>query len=314
MRVHPETRAELDNQSRARRDHLALRCGWGDGEPPPAPVPVPAAWIVGLATGAEQPEELRARCIAAYAAYNPLTPTEAALTDQAIMAQLEIQRIHKVRAALRAEKVRTALDRFEEEQKEELERCAKLFREDHRAGLMAARRFALGARTLIGYWEQLGQKLQEDDTWYGDDVGRAITLLGYSGLVEELYRSEKAYWVYVWATAAQADPCESQIAMIKSPEVKPSRIQQMNTTVWPLDRDESRAKLQKLVQDELADWREIEVDLRTRHEEPARAKAVERALARVTRDEQHLLQELRSHERSLLQAHKALTGRGGKPR
>jgi hypothetical protein len=102
--------------------------------------------------------------------------------------------------------------------------------------------------------------------------------------------------------------------MIKSPEVQPSRIHQTNTPVWPLDPDESRAKLKNLVEGEIAGWRELEADLRTRHEEPARAAAVERALARITMDEQHLLQELRSHERSLLQAHNALTGRRARPR
>jgi hypothetical protein len=56
----------------------------------------------------------------------------------------------------------------------------------------------------------------------------------------------------------------------------------------------------------------LEAELRTRYEEPARAEAVDLALARVDKDEQQLLRELRSHERSLAQAHKALAGRGRK--
>jgi hypothetical protein len=43
----------------------------------------------------------------------------------------------------------------------------------------------------------------------------------------------------------------------------------------------------------------LEAELRTRCEEPARAEAVDLALARVDKDEQQLLGELRSHERSL---------------
>ena len=59
----------------------------------------------------------------------------------------------------------------------------------------------------------------------------------------------------------------------------------------------------------LAVGRERPEDQSARYEEPRRAEAVDRALARVDKDDQQLVRELRSHERSLMQAHKALTKR-----
>jgi hypothetical protein len=95
-------------------------------------------------------------------------------------------------------------------------------------------------------------------------------------------------------------------ALVDDRRVMPKRLQDMDHPVWPRDCEESRAKLEQLVADALARLRPLEVELRTGYDEPARAEAVELALARVDKDEQQLLRDLRSHERSLAQAHKAL--------
>jgi hypothetical protein len=124
-----------------------------------------------------------------------------------------------------------------------------------------------------------------------------------------LYFEENAYWLWVWALAAQPDPKEADIDLILRKDVIPKRIQDKDIVVWRPDPGECRARMQRLVDEALPPRRQLEHELRTRYEEPARAEAVDRALARVDKEEQHLLRELRSQERSLAQAHKALATR-----
>jgi hypothetical protein len=276
------------------------------------PLPAPGVWIEGLALVSERPEELRGRLNAAYAAYAPALPTEVALVDQATLAQIEIERCHRSRAALRAAKVRTALREFQWAQENDVEELHLMFDGNPRGAIYGLKRSAAGVRFLIERWERLGRQLEQDSTWYGADRIEAIQLQGLSAMVEDLYISEQAYWTWVWCLAAQPNPKERDIALVLDRRVMPKRLQDMDHPVWRPDPDESRARMQRLVDEALPPLRQLEHELRTRYEEPARAEAVDRALARADKDEQQLLRELRSHERSLQQAHKALTSRGRK--
>jgi hypothetical protein len=147
---------------------------------------------------------------------------------------------------------------------------------------------------------------------YGTDRFEAIQLQGLSSMVPELYSSEPAYWTWVWCLAAQPNPKERDIQLILDRRVMPKRVQDMDNPVWRPDPEESCARLRALVAEALPPLRQLEHELRTRYDEPARAEAVARALARVSKDEIQLLRDLRSHERSLAQAHKALANRGGR--
>src|SRR5262249_10758925 len=151
---------------------------------------------------------------------------------------------------------------------------------------------------LIEYWEHLAARLQEDGTWYGADRCMAIQLRGLSACVDHLYFDEDAYWTWVWALAAQPNPKDRDIELILRTDVIRRRIQDKDIQVWRRDPEECRASMHKLVDEVLPPLRELESELRTRYEEPARAAARERALARVSKDEIQLLRELRSHERS----------------
>jgi hypothetical protein len=64
--------------------------------------------IEKLALGGERPEDLRARLDDALDAHAPTASTDVALVEQATVAAIEIQRIHQVRANLRAEAIRSA--------------------------------------------------------------------------------------------------------------------------------------------------------------------------------------------------------------
>jgi hypothetical protein len=296
--------AEIHYENRLRLKRAAVRAG-----PWPA-APAPGLWIEGLALGSERPEALRERLEDAYEAYAAQSLTEVALVDQAVVAQLEIERCHRSRAVLRAAKVRTALRDFDRAQEDEVDRLRRMLDGDPWYAVTSLKRFGAGVRFLIGRWEWLGRQLEQDGSLYGCDRIEAIQLQGLSAMVDDLYICEQAYWTWVWALAAQPNPKERDIALVLDRRNMPKRLQDMDNPVWPRDREESRAKLQQLVADALARLRPLEGELRTQYDDPARAEAVERALARADKDEQQLLRDLRSHERSLVQAHKTLANRG----
>jgi hypothetical protein len=281
------------------------------GPPPDAQEPAqePGHWILGLALGNERPENLRQRLEAARAEYAPATPTDLALVEQLCVAQLEIERCHRIRATLRAQKIREALFRFEEKQEEKVAHLQAYFNKNPAWACIDLKCSAAGVRYMIGRWEHLARRLDEDHTWYGTDRLEAIQLLGHSAHVGDLYFSEEAYWIWVWALAAQPNPKEKDIEIIQNTFNIPKRIQDRDIEVWRPDADESRAHLHAIVARTLPQLRELEAQLRTDYEEPARAAAVDRALAQADKDDQSVLRELRSHERSLAQARKALASR-----
>jgi hypothetical protein len=309
MEPFADSEAEIQYENRQRLKRAAVRAG-----PGPA-APAPGLWIEGLALGTERPEALRERLEDAYATYAPGSLTEVALVDQAVVAQLEIERCHRRRVVLRAARVRTALRDFDRAQEDEVVRLSRMLDGDPWAAVVGLKRFAAGVRFLIERWEHLGHRLEQDGSLYGADRIEAIQLQGLSAMVDDLYISEQAYWTWVWALAAQPNPKERDIALVLDRHNMPKRLQDMDNPVWRPDPEESRAKLRALVAEALPPLRALEVQLATEYDEPARAEAVERALARVDKDEQQLLRELRSHERSLQQAHKALnSGSRGRKR
>ena len=285
-----------------------LRCVAPRAAPAP-PAPTPGVWIDGFALGDESPEELRRNFEAAYADYTPRTATEAALVDQAVVAQIEIERCHTIRGTIRTAKVRTALRDFDRAQDDEVDRLRHRLDGDPYWSVVGLKRFAAGVRFLIDRWERLGRHLEQDGTLLGVDRIEAIQLQGLSAMVEDLYISEQAWWTWVWCLAAQLDPKQRDIDLILDRRVMPKRVQDMDKPVWRPDPEECRAKLRALIAETLLALRPLADRLRTEYELPERAEAVQRALARADKDEQQLVRDLRGHERSLAQAHKALANR-----
>src|SRR5262245_55764371 len=79
-------------------------------------IPTHGLAIEALALGGEQPAALRDRLERAYDAYEPDTPGAVALVEQVVTATLEIERIRRLEATVRAEKLRTAELRWEHAQ------------------------------------------------------------------------------------------------------------------------------------------------------------------------------------------------------
>jgi hypothetical protein len=171
---------------------------------------------------------------------------------------------------------------------------------------MALSRFAAGARYQVERWEFLKQRLLETGSWYGRDKHEAINLLGRSSFLDDLYLNEETYVVWVDALAAQKNPKQADIELILRKEYIPKRLQDMDIKVWRPDPEEARARLHAIVDEALPRVRELAEKLRVEDEEPARAAAVDRALARVDPEEIQLTKALRSHEHSYEQTMRAL--------
>ena len=133
----------------------------------------------------------------------------------------------------------------------------------------------------------------------------AIQVQGLSAMVGELYNSEPAYFTWLHCLAAQPIPKPRDIELVLDRRVMPKSVQDRDRTVWPGDREASRAYLAAIVARELPVLRAREARLRVLYEEPARAEAKEQALARRP-DEVALLRAQRSHEQAHQRASRAL--------
>jgi hypothetical protein len=237
MKTFPEIEAELHFEKTQRLSRARPRAA-------PAPsAPRPGVWIEGLVLAGERPEEVRQRIDAAYTAYAPELPTEAALVDQAIIAQIEIQRCHRLGAVLRAEKARSAEMRWREACEDEVRHYVRLFNTDPEMALAGLKRSAGGVRYLIRRWNDISNCLSTEGTVYGADRVELIQMQGHSAVIDDLYFSEVAWETFRDCLATQPNPKQRDIDMICAPDVVPKSLQDRDLTLWPVDPEASRARL-----------------------------------------------------------------------
>jgi len=240
------------------------------------------------------------------AAYPSRDPIVRGFVQQAVVAQLEKRRLERSRAALRAERVRTAVLYYEREQEDDVIQCIYEVSDCVADGMRNLLRSAAGCRWAIDLWEKLKKKLADDGTWFCIDRINAIQLQGLSACVDELCLSEEAYMIWLDCLVAQPNPKQKDIDLILDPRRVPRWMQERDLKLWPGDPAASRARLQAIVDRELPRVKALEATLRVQYEEPARAAAKELALARVTKEEMALLRAERMHEQSYAQAVRAL--------
>jgi hypothetical protein len=262
--------------------------------------------IEKLALGDERPEDLRARLDDACIAVAPTTPTDVALVEQAAVAQIEIQRLHQIRATLRAEAIRTAELHWEWECENEVMDHIQMFNRDPGAAVVGLRRSSHGLRHLISRWQQLKKSLSEEGTLYGAEKYEAIQMQGLYAGIDQLFLSEEAWKTWMDCLASQPVIKQFDIDTLCAPDIVPKSIQDRDQPLWQPDPEASRSRLRALIDRELADLVALEACFRAEYEEPQRAAARDRALSRFEKDHRHLLQTLRDHERSLGAAHRAL--------
>jgi hypothetical protein len=236
----------------------------------------------------------------------PATAAEKGLIAQAIVALGEIARCQRIVGVLRAERERRADIRLEETLDDDVRYYERMLREDARTACVGLKRSATGVRYLIARWERLERLLAGEGTWLGADRIEAIQLQGYSADLDQIYYSETAYQTWLDCLAAQADPKQRDIDLICQPDVVPKEVQDRGRPLWAPNRAASQARLKALVERELPSLRALEVQRRTRYEEPSRAVAKDLALSPVPKDEAELHKALRNHEASYRQAVLAL--------
>jgi hypothetical protein len=262
--------------------------------------------IEGLALGDEPPEALRARLDAAFAAHAPATLIAVALIEQATVARIEMERLHRIRATLRASAVRTAELDFQHRREDEVRYYLQRFNQDPDACLAGLKRSAAGLRHLISRWKHLSKCLVDEGTWYGAERCEAILMQGHAACFDQLFLSETAWSTWMDCLAAQPIIKQVDINMLCAPHIVPQAIQDRGQPLWQPDPEASRARLRAIVDRELPALIALEAEARATYEEPARAAARDWALAQFERDNGHLLGALRSHERSLNEADRAL--------
>ena len=231
-------------------------------------------------------------------AYPCQDPIERGFIEQAFTALIEKRRSGRVRATLRADRVRTAVLFLERRQEDDIARCLSLFNTNCDAALRELTRSAAGCRNAILFWEGLEKKLADDGTWYGMDMYRSIQMQGQSADLDELYLSEVAYMTWLDCLVLKPNPKQEDIDKILDPMAIPKALEDRDVKLWPGNPAESRARLNAIVDRELTRLRALEATLRVEYEEPARAEAKDRALAELAREELPLLRAERMHEQS----------------
>ena len=238
--------------------------------------------------------------------YPNRSPIEQGLIDQAIDALIARRCMERVRATVRAEKVRTADLFWERTQQDIVARYLRQFGTHAPSALVGLLRSAMGCRWAIAFLERLQKSLVQDRTWVGFDKIGAIQIQGFSASIEDLRHSEAAYITWIDCLAAQANPKQRDIDLILDPAYVPKSLQDRDVPLWPRDPVECRARLQAMLDRELPRIKALEADLRVKYEDPSRAEARTMALAIVCKEEMQLLRAQRIHEQSYLQAVTAL--------
>jgi hypothetical protein len=265
-------------------------------------VPCDPSFLETLALPHEDPADLRRIENEWMTAYPCGSLIERGYLRQAMVADLEKRRVERARAAVRADRVRTAVRDFEHQQEDEAGRCIGYFGDHSGYALRHLLRSAAGCRWAIEKWEDLDKKLAADQTWYGGDRITAIQLQGFSACLSRLGYEEQGYQTWLDCLVAQPNPKQRDIDLILDWHHVPKSMQDRDLKLWPGDPDASKARLRAIVDRELPRLKALEKTLREQYEEPAKAAAREIALAAVTEEDRELLRAERIHEQSYAHA------------
>jgi len=262
--------------------------------------------IEQLALPGENPVELRKRIDDWYNFYEPSSPIERGLIDQAAMAEIEIARSRRVLATLKSLRLNTAEHEWEFAWEAEIATCCKLLEENCTDAVRRLKRSAAGCRYLVSRWEYLENRLDRDQTWFGADSYTALQLQGYSPVPDAHVVCEESYLFAMYCVMAQPNPSQIEIDVLHMKEVQNVTIRDNLPTPWPPEKEFSRAQLRAVLDRELPALRERAEWLRVTVEEPGRAAVREAAMAQIVKEETQLLREQRRHEQAFQRASEAL--------
>ena len=239
-------------------------------------------------------------------AHSTRSPIEQGLIQQAVVALLEKRRIERVRATLRTRRVRTAVVSFDRDEEDYVAQCLQIFYTSCEHAMRCLTRRASGCRWAIAQWERIQNMLLKYKTLHGEYRINMIQLLGHNACLDKLFVSEPAFRTWLDCIVANPNPKQKDIDQILDPMCVPATLQERDEVLWPGDPAASRARLQGIVDGELARLKALEETLRVEYELPARAEAQDMALASVTEEEMPLLRAERMYEQAYGRAVTAL--------
>src|SRR5262249_22087016 len=160
-----------------------------------------------------------------------------------------IERARRARAALLAEKVRTAAYRFDRAQQQEVEKYANMLIRSPAEAVAGLCSFAAGTRHLIGRWERLETVFALEQTWYGADRDEVMCLQGVRPGHDHLAENETAYVTYLYCLMAQPEPrpLHEDLQEIGLPELMPKTFQDHAIADWLPPHERCRVLLEELM-------------------------------------------------------------------
>jgi hypothetical protein len=209
--------------------------------------------------------------------YEPRSPGERAAIDRCVYATVQLQRCAKYHAEAVAEQVRTAQEDWNRKQEDEVEDLKKLLTTDPAEAVRKLRRSTLGCRWLIGGFTELKKTLDAGLPWTPSERDQAIRLLGERPEPETFPDHPIAYRVRYYSFFNRDNPSEEHLAWLTSPKVMPDVFARYVEQCGHADKQCSREWLCAVVEEELAELREIAARLEAEVEGPSRASLVHRS-------------------------------------
>src|SRR5262249_48631923 len=148
--------------------------------------------------------------------YQPASPGARAQLETAFFSLVQQRRVHDAQAAAVDHQIRTARQRLDFAQEDQVEAARKLFATDPARGVLLRRRTALGCRWMISRYIRLKSLLDKDGTLYGADRNELINMNGCEAYTYTLVNSEGAYLLWLYCLLAQPEPAEDAIAEMGS--------------------------------------------------------------------------------------------------
>jgi len=207
--------------------------------------------------------------------YRPRSPAEAAYVGKIVRSLRKAERLRRAEDQMLDDQVRSAGDRFDRAQEEQVERFRALLQDDPAAAVRGLMGTAAGCRWMLGRWEHLKSELAERGAWVSSQRELATRLMG---LRPEAYRrDDTVYLIRLWNGVAFPGRDEAALDRLLEPEQIPDTIRSWQAHREP-DVADCRKNLAEAVDREVAMLTEREAYLRTTIEAPARAGAADRAL------------------------------------
>jgi hypothetical protein len=259
----------------------------------------------------ESAPELGAKLDHWYRFYTPATPGECEQLDMAVMASVQLRRVHRCLTEMANQEIRTAIFREDCDQEDDVNRYRAMLDTEPGLAVVGLKRSALGVRFLIGRWERLLRLITEEGTLYGNDRDEAIHYQGARAThPENLFESEGAYLTWLYCLMSQPKPKDEHFVELGNERYMPAGLMDRKPEHWLGKASLCQKLLVDLAERELAHLRPREARLRTNYETPARDSAEVRRQVLLSPDGARLLRAAETHERQYHRAYGAfLKGR-----